>query len=59
MSISEGEGRNSIKVFLITLIILFCTVKTNVFANSLYPRMGSGKYIFVWLMFMWRLMNYL
>ncbi len=47
MSISEGEGRNSIKVFLITLIILFCTVKTNVFANSLYPRMGSGKYIFV------------
>ena len=47
MSISEGEGRNSIKVFLITLIILFCTVKTNVFANSLYQRWGSGKLIFV------------
>ncbi len=46
MSISEGEGRNSIKVFLITLIILFCTVKTNVFANSLYQRMGSGKIYF-------------
>lgn len=47
MSISEGEGRNSIKVFLITLIILFFTVKTNVFANSLYQRWGSEKLIFV------------
>ena len=47
MSISEGEGRNFIKVFLITLIILFCTVKTNVFANSLYQRWGSEKLIFV------------
>ncbi len=45
MSISEGEGRNFIKVFLITLIILFCTVKTDVFANSLYRGMESGKFI--------------
>ena len=47
MSISEGEGRNFIKVFLITLLILFFTVKTNVFANSLYQRWGSEKLIFV------------
>ena len=47
MSISEGEGRNFIKVFLITLIILLCTVKTNAFANSLYQRMESEKLIFV------------
>ena len=46
MSISEGEMRNSIKVFLITSIILLCTVKTNAFANSLYQRMESEKLYF-------------
>lgn len=45
MSISEGEGRNFIIVFLSTLIILFSTVKTQVFANSLYAEKGEFEYV--------------
>ena len=46
MSISEGEGRNSIKVFLITLIILFCTVKTDVLL-TLYIKEGEVENLFL------------
>lgn len=46
MSISEGEGRNFIRVFLFTLIILLSTVKTDIFANSFYAERGALEYNF-------------
>lgn len=45
MSISEGEGRNFIRVFLFTLIVLFCGFETSVSARALYLDRGENRLI--------------
>lgn len=45
MNISEGEGKSKVFVFLFTLIILFTTFNTKVFANSFYSEKGEFEYI--------------
>lgn len=45
MSISEGEGRNFIKVFLFALIVLFFSSKNDILASSLYCDKGESNLI--------------
>lgn len=45
MSISEGEGRNKIFVFLFTLIILCTTPGSKVFAKSFYAEKEEFEYV--------------